>query len=114
METDPREQITRLEAEIEALDESAARCAKIAIAARMAIGAGCVLFAVMFIGLVYADALLLLIAAICALGGIVLYGSNRTTADQIATRIANAERLRAELISDIELTLVPEPSRLLH
>jgi hypothetical protein len=48
------------------------------------------------------------------MGGIVLYGSNRTTAEQIAARIANAERLRAELIGAMELTLVPEPSRLLH
>jgi hypothetical protein len=44
----------------------------------------------------------------------VLYGSNRTTADQIAARITDAERLRTQLIGDIELTLVPEPSRLLH
>jgi hypothetical protein len=55
-----------------------------------------------------------MIGAICAMGGIVLYGSNRTTTEQIATRIANAERLRAQLIGDMELMLVPEPSRLLH
>ena len=48
------------------------------------------------------------------MGGVVLYGSNRTTAQQIAARIANAERLRAELIGEIELTLVPEPRRVLH
>ena len=47
-------------------------------------------------------------------GGIVLSGSNRTTAEQIAARIANAERMRASLIGDIELRLVPQPSRLLH
>jgi hypothetical protein len=114
MEGDPHEQIARLESEIEALSESAARCAKVAVAARIAIGAGCALFAAMLTGLLYSDVLWLLIAAICTMGGIVLYGSNRTTADQIATRIANAERLRAELIGSIELTLVPEPSRLLH
>ena len=51
-----------------------------------------------------------MIAAILAMGGVVLYGSNRTTAQQIAARIANAERLRAELIGEIELTLVPEPT----
>ena len=114
MQSDPHEQIARLESEIEALSDSAARCRKIAVGARIAIGAGCVLFALMLTGLVYTDGLLLLIAAICTLGGIVLYGSNRTTANQIAARIENAERLRAGLISDMELTLVPEPSRLLH
>ena len=114
MEGDPHEQIARLEREIEALAESAARCAKIAIGARIAIGAGCVLFAAMLLGLLQPDGLRLLIAAIFAMGGVVLYGSNRTTAQQIAARIANAERLRAELIGEIELRLVPEPTRVLH
>ena len=114
MESDPHEQIARLEREIEALAESAARCAKIAVGARIAIGAGGVLFAAMMLGVLQVDGLRLLIAAIFAMGGIVLYGSNRTTAEQIAARIANAERLRTELIGDIELTLVPEPRRVLH
>ena len=114
MESDPHEQIARLESEIEALGESAAWCAKIALGSRIAIGAGGALFAAMLVGLVQASALSLMISAILAMGGIVLYGSNRTTAEQIAARIANAERLRAQLIGEIELTLVPEPSRLLH
>ena len=114
MESDPHQQIARLETEIEALSESAAWCRKIAIGARIAIGAGCALFAAMLVGLLYPDALRLLIAAILAMGGIVLYGSNRTTANQIEARIANAERLRAELIGEIELTLVPEPTRVLQ
>lgn len=114
MESDPHEQIARLESEIETLSESAARCAKIAIGARIAIGAGCVVFAAMLIRLIESSALWLMIGAIFAMGGIVLYGSNRTTAEQIAARIANAERLRARLIGDMELMLVREPSRLLH
>jgi hypothetical protein len=114
MEGDPHEHIARLEREIEALSESAARCRKIAVAARIAIGAGCALFTAMLIGLVHPDALRVLIATICTMGGIVLYGSNRTTANQIAARIADAERLRAKLIGSIELTLVPQPSRVLH
>ena len=114
MESDPHEQIARLESEIEALSESAARCTKIALGARIAIGAGCVVFAAMLLGLIEPSALWLMIGAICAMGGIVLYGSNRTTAEQIAGRIANAERLRAGLINDIALTLVPQPARLLH
>jgi hypothetical protein len=57
---------------------------------------------------------MLMIAAILTMGGVVLYGSNRTTANQIAARIADAERLRAQLIGEIDLTLVPETSKLLH
>ena len=114
MESDPHLQIARLESEIEALAVSAAHCAKIALGARLAIGAGGALFAAMLFGLLQVDGLWLLIAAILAMGGVVLSGSNRTTAQQIAARMANAERLRAELIGDMELTLVPEPARLLH
>jgi len=114
MDGNPHDQIARLESEIEALGESAARCRKIAVGARIAIGTGCVLFAAMLIGLLYPDGLRLLIATILTMGGVVLYGSNRTTANQIAARIAEAERLRAEFIGGIELTLVSQPSRVLH
>jgi hypothetical protein len=109
-----REQIARLESEIETLAESAARCRKIAVAARLAIAAGCALFATMLLGLIYADPLALMFATILSMGGIVLFGSNRTTANQIAARIAEAERLHAQLIGEIDLTLVPVPSQLLH
>jgi hypothetical protein len=114
MEVDPRDEIARLEFQIEALAESAARCTKIAVAARIAIGSGCVLFAAMLFGLIQPSAVWLMIAAILAMGGIVLYGSNRTTAGQIEARIADAERLRAELIGGMELRMVPEPTRVLH
>ena len=63
---------------------------------------------------VYADVLWLMVAAILTLGGIVLSGSNSRTADEFAAGIAEAERLRAVLIGEIDLTLVPEPTRLLH
>jgi hypothetical protein len=113
-EADPREQIFRLEHEIERLGESVEWCRKIAFAARVAIGAGVVLLAAILFGPIEATGLTLMIAAILTLGGIVLAGSNGTTAQQTADRLARAEQQRAELIGAIELTLVPEPSRLLH
>ena len=51
------EQIARLESEIEALAEAAARCAKIAVAAQIAISAGGVVFAAILLRMIYADAL---------------------------------------------------------
>ena len=110
----PHEQISRLESRIEELGEAVERCRKIAIAARTAIIAGGVLLLAVLLGLIRADGLLLMLAAILSIGGIVLYGSNDTTAKQLAAGIDEAERLRAELIGQIELTLVPEPSKLLH
>lgn len=110
----PHGQISRLEDEIERLAEAAERCRKIAIAARTAIVAGGVLLVAILLGLIRADGLSLMLAAILGIGGIVLYGSNDTTAKQLAARIDEAERLRAELIGRIELHTVAEPRRLLH
>jgi hypothetical protein len=111
---DVRGEITRLEQRIERLSDSLDRCRKVAVAAKIAIGLGAALLAALIFGIVRADVLLLMIAAILLLGGIVLSGSNSRTAAEFAAGIADAERMRAELIGEIDLTLVPEPTRLLH
>lgn len=111
---DVRGGITELEDRIEALSESLERCRKVAYAAKGAISAGAVVMVAQLLGLLGADVLWLLVAAILLLGGIVLAGSNSRTANEIAAKITEAERIRAELIGEIDLTLVPEPTRLLH
>ena len=113
-DADPRERIARLESDIERLTETALWCRKIALAAKVAIGAGLALFAAIFVGPIQATALSLMIAAILTLGGLVLAGSNDTTAKQTAEKIADAEEERAELISGMELRLVPDAPRVLH
>ena len=107
-------EIAKLEQRIERLSDSLDRCRKVAVAAKIAIGLGAVLLGALIFRVVYADVLWLMIAAILLLGGIVLSGSNSRTADEFAAGIAEAERLRAALIGEIDLTLVPEPTRLLH
>jgi hypothetical protein len=114
MDSAAHDQIARLEQEIERLSESLERCRKVALAARIAIGVGCLVMAALLFGLIRTDALALMIGAIFLLGGIVLSGSNSSTARQIAAKIAEAEQQRAGLIGEIDLTLVPQPSRLLH
>ena len=111
---DLRGEIATLEERIEALSEQLGRCRKVAYAAKGAIGAGAALMAAQLLGAIGADVLWLLVAAILLLGGIVLAGSNSRTASEIEAGIAQAERMRADLIGEIDLTLVPEPSRLLH
>ena len=111
---DTRGEIAKLEQRIERLSESLDRCRKVAVAAKLAIGLGAALLAALIFRVLYADVLWLMIAAILLLGGIVLAGSNSRTADEFAAGIAEAERLRAALIGEMELTLVREPTRLLH
>jgi len=107
-------EIGKLEERIERLSESLARCRKVALAARIAVASGAVLLGALALGLVTMDVLWLMVAATLLLGGIVLSGSNARTAAEYSAKIAEAERLRAQLIGEIDLTLVPEPSRLLH
>ena|SRR2546423_12299967 len=114
MAGDLREQISRLETDIERLSDSVERCRKIAVAAKVAIGGGCVLLASLLAGALGADALSLIVSAILIIGGIVLLGSNETTMKQTLARIDETERLRAALISQMELTLVSEQTRRLH
>jgi Kef-type K+ transport system membrane component KefB len=109
-----RDQIAALEREIESLAESAERCRKIALAAKAAIVIGALWLAAPILGLIWPSATALLGSTALILGGIVVSGSNATTARQIAERIRQADASRAALIGEIELRLVPEASRLLH
>ncbi len=109
-----RREIARLEERIEALTEQLARSRKLAFAAKAGIVAGAIWLAAILLGLVFPDGLTLMTAAILILGGIVLSGSNATTANETAAQITEAEAKRAALIGEISLRLVPEQSRLLH
>ena len=55
-----------------------------------------------------------MIAAILIIGGIVLLGSNETTMKQRLARIDETERLRAQLVSELDLRVVTEARVLLH
>ena len=109
-----RDQIARLEDEVERLTEALDRCRKIAFAAKAAIAAGALWLVALIFGLAGSDASALIGATALILGGIVVAGSNATTMQQTQAGIAEAEGQRDALIGEIELTLVPEPSRLLH
>jgi hypothetical protein len=111
---DPRDEIGRIEAELERLAGVAERCRKIGMGAKAAIVIGCFWIGMLFGGAVVADGLKLMIAIILPLGGVVLYGSNDSTARQTADQIAALERQRAELIGGINLRVVTDAPPLLN
>ena len=113
-DVEPREQIARLETELERLGEAAEWCRKIALMAKLAVGAGLALLAAILVGPLQATGLSLMITAILSLGGAVLAGSNGTTARETAEKIAAAEQARADLIGAMELRLVADAPRVLH
>src|SRR4051812_24920918 len=103
---DQHQLIANLEAELDALRDSAERCRKIDMAAKAALGVGVALLLVSFFWF-SASALVIGIAAV--LGSVALVGSNRGTLGEIITGIRLAEARRAELIDSLELeTVRPE------
>ena len=105
-EADPHEQIEQLEAQIESLAETVEGCRKISLVAKAAIAGGAVLVVAMMLGAVRTDIASLSGGTAAVLGGIVLLGSNRSTADQALAKMRKAEARRAALIDTLELRRV--------
>jgi hypothetical protein len=109
-----RDDIARIEARIEELNEAIARCRKLSLAAKIAIGAGAAWVALTLL-LVIPHVPYLTIAALAAvIGGIVLAGSNATTWTQTEAALAASEALRAEMIGRLELRVVDEGVKRVH
>lgn len=107
-EDDPHGEIERLEAQIDELAARLESCRKFILIARIAVVAGALLLAAVLLGILSFDARLLLIAITALLGGIVLWGSNRSTAEEAVQELAAAEVERASLIGSIALRVVTE------
>ena len=111
---DIRDDIDQLEARIEALTVSLERCRKISLAAKFAVAAGAVWFALLLLWIVSFSAGAFVAALSAVLGGFVLLGSNATTWEQTAADLHAAEAERTQLIGSIELRVVGEDRRTIH
>ncbi|MDJ1159916.1 hypothetical protein QNA08_16995 [Chelatococcus sp. SYSU_G07232] len=103
---DPHDEIAELEAEIEALAEAAERCRKIGVAAKAAAVAGVLLLVAVAFGRFRLDPLMLVIGIAGVLGGTVLYGSNRSTLQEILDALGAREARRAGLIDELQLPVI--------
>ena len=107
-------EIVRLERLIEQLNGQLAWCAKISIAAKVAV-AGCALwFALVVFWILPFGATGFVAAMSAGLGGVVLLGSNATSWEQIEDKRRQAEAARAALIGRMTLRVVGEPAPTLH
>jgi hypothetical protein len=105
-EDDPTDEISELEARIEALAEAAERCRKFILASKAAIAGGVALLLVAMLGLFGAGQSAALGSIALMLGGIVSLGSNVGTLRQTEAAISTAEALRSDLIGGIDLRMV--------
>jgi hypothetical protein len=113
MDGDPRDEIERLEARIEELAARIENCRKFILAGWIAMAAGGVFLAATLVGLIRFDPQVMLASIAALIGGVVVWGSNDSTAKEAARELAAAEMNRAALIGQIDLRVVPEV-RTLH
>ena len=105
---DPHHEIERLEAQIDELAARLASCRKFILVSRIAMLAGAVLLVALLLGLIRFDATAMLAAIAAVLGGVVGWGSNRSTAQEAAAELAAVEADRKALIGTIDLHVVSE------
>jgi ABC-type transport system involved in cytochrome bd biosynthesis fused ATPase/permease subunit len=106
-ERDPHEAIVRLEQHIEELDAKIESCRKFILASQIAVAAGGIVLAAMLVGAIRFDPGTMAAVVAAVLGGIVVWGSNRSTSKEAAKELTAAEADRAALIDMINPRVIP-------
>ncbi len=105
---DPRNEIARLETRLDEIADALGRCRKFRLAAQIAMTGGGVWLAAAITGLAGFDPVAMMAAIAGLIGGIVMYGSNSTTAEELTVEMKDAEARRAALIGALDLRVVGE------
>jgi hypothetical protein len=103
---DLRDQIARIEADIEHLAQALERCRKAMLLSKVAIAAGGILILAYFVGAMRFDHTIMIGALAAIIGGVVVFGSNSSTSTQTMAALKAAETQRAKLIDMIDLRAV--------
>jgi hypothetical protein len=96
-----RDQIARIEADIEQLAEGLDQCRKAMLLSKVAIVVGGVLLLAYFLGAISFDPTILIGAIAAIVGGVVVFGSNSSTAKQTMCD-EDAESQQSQLIDMID------------
>src|SRR5258708_18936534 len=105
-DADLREEIVRLEADIEKLAETIESCRKLVLISKGAMAIAALLIAAALLGAITLDPAVLIGAFGVVLGGVVVFGSNTSTLVQALAATTAAELRRSELIGQIDLRVV--------
>ncbi len=103
---DLHQQIVDLEADIEDLSDAAGRCQKIIAVAKASVGAGFLVLLVILTGVLRFEPMLFVFGVAAILGGIAVYGTNKSTLDEIRAGIKSREEARMKIINELELLTV--------
>jgi hypothetical protein len=105
---DLRDQISRVETDIEEYAITLEGCRKAMLLSKVAIATGIISFAAYLLGAVWLNSVAVIGAMAAVIGGVVVFGSNLTTSRQATSAMAALERHRAELIDTINLRTIGE------
>jgi hypothetical protein len=106
-----REEIVRLEAQIDETEATIESCRKFILAGRIAVASGSVVLVAMFVGGIQFNPSLMGIAGAAVLGGIVAVGSNRSSSKEALGELTALEAKRAMLIAQLDLRIIPDRDR---
>lgn len=107
-DSDHRDEIVRLEAQIDELTARIESCRKFILAGQIAVAGGGVALIATLVGGISFNPSVVGIAGTAVLGGIVAVGSNRSTGKEAAHEVTALEANRAMLIAQLDLRLVPD------
>jgi len=107
---DLREEIVRLEADIEKFAETIESCRKLILAAKGAVALAAISIVAALVGAINLDPAVVIGAFGVVLGGFVVFGSNTSTLEQAKAATRAAELRRSELIGQIDLHVVGGPT----
>ena len=100
---DSHDEVVRLEGLIEDLAARIESCRKLILVSRIAVAGGSLVLAGMLFGTIRFDPAVMAAAVAASLGGIAVWGSNSSTAQQAAKKLASAESDRSVLIEEMDL-----------
>ena len=100
---DLHNEVVRLEQLIEELTAKIESCRKLTLVSRTALAGGGLVLTGMLFGIIRFDPAIMAAAIAAFLGGIAVWGSNSSTAQQAAKELASAESDRSVLIEEMDL-----------
>ena len=111
--SDAHDEVVRLEERIEDLAAKIESCRKLILVSRIAVVGGSLVLTGMLLGVIRFDPAIMAAAVAALLGGIAVWGSNSSTAQQAAKELASVEAGRSALIEEMDLGDVTPPRRYL-
>jgi hypothetical protein len=101
---DLRDQIARIESDIEQLAKTVDGCRKAMLLSKVAIAAGGIWILAYLLGAIRFDPVTMISAIAAVIGGVVIFGSNSSTSKQTMKAMKAAELHRARLIDMIDFS----------